>query len=262
METKPFNFRLLTKDEVECRVATSNGKGASLLIYKTARVDYAILDETFGAMNWQIEYKEIKGNMYCGISVWDEKKQQWITKWNCGTEAKTEAEKSEASDSAKRSGFAWGIGRELYSAPFIWVNLNEDEISNGKIKPSVKFEVDVIEYDKQRNISKLVIKDSKGNIRYSFPTNYKKPKDEPKNEPKPQTENNTYGVVDDFKPKTVQQEEILTNWEMQIIANNQSLKEMMVDYCGGRKFNTMDVEMQRAISTAMKAEMRMRGIIL
>ncbi len=92
-------IRDLTEKEIECKIATIKEKGLSLLLYKTARTDMAILDETFGAMNWQCEYKEIKGNMYCGISVFDEIKNQWITKWDCGIESEYgDKEKGEASD--------------------------------------------------------------------------------------------------------------------------------------------------------------------
>ena len=63
-------FRTLKADEIECRVQSSTDKGAVLLIYKTARVDYSILDEVVGVLNWKIEYKEIKGNIYCGISIY------------------------------------------------------------------------------------------------------------------------------------------------------------------------------------------------
>lgn len=120
-------MRNLTKKEIECKISTIKeqhnvAKGLTVLLYKTARTDMTILNETFGAMNWQCEYKEIKGNLYCGISVFDENKAQWITKWDCGIEsAFGDKEKGEASDAFKRAGFKWGIGIELYTAPFIWI---------------------------------------------------------------------------------------------------------------------------------------------
>lgn len=115
--------RNLKEDEIECKVATiKKDKGITLLLYKTARTDILILDETFGQMNWQCEYKEIKGNMYCGISVYDKEKCQWVSKWDCGVEsAFGDKQKGEASDAFKRAGFKWGIGIELYTAPFIWI---------------------------------------------------------------------------------------------------------------------------------------------
>ena len=116
-----LKFRDLRADEVEVRIGTfKEGKGASLLLYKDARCDMNILDETVGAMNWQKRYS--RDNANCIISIWDDEKKQWIEKEDTGTESKTEAEKGLASDAQKRSAFAWGIGRELYSSPFIWVN--------------------------------------------------------------------------------------------------------------------------------------------
>lgn len=111
-------FRDLRPCEVEARVAQCSEKGASLLLYKTARTDYALLDETVGPERWQCSYFEVKGNLFCDLSVKFE--DGWVTKSNCGTESNMEAEKGEASDAMKRAGFAWGIGRELYTAPFIW----------------------------------------------------------------------------------------------------------------------------------------------
>ena len=116
-------MRNLREDEIECKIATiKKNKGLTLLLYKTARTDILILDETFGQMNWQCDYKEIKGNMYCGISVYDKEKDQWVSKWDCGVEsAFGDKQKGEASDAFKRAGFKWGIGIELYTSPFIWV---------------------------------------------------------------------------------------------------------------------------------------------
>ncbi len=114
-------MRALKADEIEVRVGTVGAKGASLLLYKNARVDRAMLDEEYGAMNWHCDYKEVKGNLFCTIGVWDPEKAQWIDKCDCGTESITEKEKGEASDAFKRAGFRWGIGIELYSAPFIFI---------------------------------------------------------------------------------------------------------------------------------------------
>ena len=116
-------FRDLRADEIECRVAQATEKGVSLLLYKDARCDQNILDETVGAMNWMRSHT--RDNANCIVSIWDEKKQQWISKEDTGTESNTEAAKGLASDSFKRSCFNWGIGRELYTAPFIWVKAQD-----------------------------------------------------------------------------------------------------------------------------------------
>lgn len=127
-----MKFRDLTPDEIECRIGMVKPNGISLLLYKDARCDMNILDETVGEMNWQREHKEYKGNLFCGISIYDEDKQAWVTKFDCGTESNTEKEKGEASDSFKRAGFNWGIGRELYTSPFIWIGTNFCTIKEGK----------------------------------------------------------------------------------------------------------------------------------
>lgn len=116
-----MEFRDLNKNDIECRIATVKSNGISLLLYKNARVDMAILDETVGVFGWQREHKELKGNIYCGISILNPTNNLWVTKWDCGKESYSESEKGEASDSFKRAGFNWGIGRELYTAPYIWI---------------------------------------------------------------------------------------------------------------------------------------------
>ena len=110
-------FRLLKPSEIDVRIGTAKDleKGMSLLLYKNARVDMDLLDETVGKENWQREHKELKNNIYCGVAIWDKEKSQWITKWDVGTESNTEAVKGESSDSFKRACVNWGIGRELYT---------------------------------------------------------------------------------------------------------------------------------------------------
>ena len=116
-----LEFRPLRADEVECRVGTvsKSGKGLSLLLYKNARVDMDVLDETVGAMRWKREHT--RDNRNCTVSIYDTDLGEWVSKEDTGTESNTEAEKGLASDSFKRACVNWGIGRELYTAPFIWV---------------------------------------------------------------------------------------------------------------------------------------------
>lgn len=130
-----MNFRPLKADEIEVRVGGVYKNGVTFLLYKNARVDMAILDETVGEFNWQRDHKEVKGNLYCGIGIRDttfDGACDWVWKWDCGTESYTEKEKGEASDSFKRAGFNWGIGRELYTAPFIYLPCATVQKPNGK----------------------------------------------------------------------------------------------------------------------------------
>ena len=152
-------FRRLRADEIDCRVQTVRDNGCSVLLYKDARCDMNILDETFGPFNWKREHS--RDNANCTVSVWDDDKKQWIGKEDTGTESNTEKEKGLASDSFKRACFNWGIGRELYTAPFIWVTpLKGEDLKR------TKFRVSDIAYDEQGRITRLVIVDGKGVQRY------------------------------------------------------------------------------------------------
>ena len=110
-------FRKLKAEEIDIRVGkvinTDNFKGAILLLYKNARVDMAILDETFGVFGWKRSHEVINGNLYCTISIYDNEKKEWISKQDCGVESFSDKEKGESSDSFKRAATCWGIGREL-----------------------------------------------------------------------------------------------------------------------------------------------------
>lgn len=131
-----LKFRDLRADEIECRVNTVTENGCSLLLYKDARCDMKILDETVKPSNWQRSHVLINGNLFCNVSIYDEDKKEWITKQDVGTESYTEKEKGQASDSFKRACFNWGIGRELYTSPSIWIpkdNVNlKEKTTNGK----------------------------------------------------------------------------------------------------------------------------------
>lgn len=119
-------FRELRADEIDCRIATVKSNGISLLLYKDARCDMNILDETVGPENWQRSHS--RDNANCTVSIWDFEKDMWVSKEDTGTESYTEKEKGLASDSFKRACFNWGIGRELYTAPFIWIPSDKCDI--------------------------------------------------------------------------------------------------------------------------------------
>lgn len=161
-----IDMRNLRKDEIEVRVASTQNNVAQLLLYKTARTDAAILDETFGQFNWQCSYSEIKGNLFCTISVRDPNTNEWISKSDCGAESNIEKEKGEASDAFKRSGFRWGIGVELYSTPKIKIPIEESDMYNGRFCQS--FSLKDIEISPDHKITSLTIQDRRGNVRYTY----------------------------------------------------------------------------------------------
>ena len=134
-----MKFRDLTAEEIEVRVQSVRQNVAILLLYKTARTDMAILAETVGAENWQDKFYEVKGVMFCSIGINTnftnpEMDDRWIWKSDAGTESNQDAEKGNASDARKRAGFAWGIGRELYTSPFIWIPKEKCNITKKKDK--------------------------------------------------------------------------------------------------------------------------------
>lgn len=173
-----MEIRLLKSEEIECRIQSVTQKGACFLLYKNARVDQTILDEVFGAMNWTRTHQLIGDRLYCSVSIWDDNKRMWVTKQDVGTESKTEAEKGQASDSFKRACFNWGIGRELYSAPFIWINkIGDEDLTR------LKLSVQSIGYD-GRNINELVLVDKNGEVRYELkPTKKRKAKTKAEDNP-------------------------------------------------------------------------------
>lgn len=186
-------FRELRADEIDCRISqikkTKNGAGLSLLLYKDARCDQNILDETVGPMNW--ERKHSRENANCIVSIWCAERQCWVSKEDTGTKSNTEEEKGLASDSFKRACFNWGIGRELYTAPFIWIdgkdcNIRED---NGRLKCWDNFTVKGIAYT-DGVITGLIIKNqSTGKICYRYGSVQNETPDKPErpdNEPEAQ----------------------------------------------------------------------------
>lgn len=155
-------FRMLKEDEIDVRIATIQANGAMLLLYKDARVDQNILDESYGVFGWKRSHELIGDRLYCTVSIKDPDTGEWISKQDVGKESYNEKEKGQASDSFKRACFNWGIGRELYTAPFVWVSADKMNIDNGKTYD--KFAVSKIEY-RGNKISKLeIINTSKNNM--------------------------------------------------------------------------------------------------
>lgn len=149
-----MTFRPLRADEVDVRVSQCKPNGVSLLLYKDARCDMNILDETVGPERWQRHHS--RDNANCTVAIYIPHMDQWVEKEDTGTESNTEAEKGLASDSFKRACFNWGIGRELYTAPFIWVGSDSCDI-----RKAVKNGKDVFScYDRFR-VASMAVEDGK-----------------------------------------------------------------------------------------------------
>lgn len=164
---EPFKFRPLKAEEVECRIGTVTSKGATLLLYKTARTDMDILDETVGAANWQNDFYEIGGKLFCKLGLRINGTNEWVWKSDCGVEGNVGEEKSQASDARKRAGFAWGIGRELYRSPFIFAKIPVVKDGN-RYKPEGFPRFDVADFESDgTSVTKLTIVDDNGEVVFS-----------------------------------------------------------------------------------------------
>lgn len=193
MEEKKLQFRKLKPSEIELRVGATTDTGFSLLLYKTARVDANILDETVGQFNWVKKFYQVKNTMICEIGIYSETHKEFIFKGDAGDESNTEAIKGEASDSFKRAGFAWGIGRELYTSPFIW--LSKDQNNDPK---KSHYQVSEIDY-KDNEISKLVIINEKTKqVVFSMGSTTKVSKNTQETPKKDILADATQGIADEF----------------------------------------------------------------
>lgn len=169
---KEIKFPLLTKDDIELRIGqmSKDGTKASLLLYQDARCGMKYLDQVVG-VNWQKRYYEVRGLVICSLGIYDDDTKQWLWKDDTGSSGTIEEEKSIVSDSFKRCCVCWGLARELYTAPQIWVNVSSKYD---------KFYVKEIGYNENREINRLVITDNKGNEVYSYgvgaKSGYNKPK--------------------------------------------------------------------------------------
>ena len=163
---KPHEIQVMVKQ------VTQYGKALALL-YKDARYDMAALDERFGPLNWKKTYRSIGDSLFCTVSVWDEGKGCWVDREDVGTETQVAEEKGQASDAFKRACYNWGIGRELYSAPPIWIPLEKKEMGQREYKGKTtytckqSFSVAHISY-KEGAISQLVIVDATGRERFYY----------------------------------------------------------------------------------------------
>lgn len=221
-EMKKYDIPTLEADDIEVKVKQVGEKGTVVLLYKTARTDMRYLDEIYGVNNWQVDYSIIGDALYCTISIWDDTKNQWVRKTNCGIPSREDGDgnekKGEASDAMKRAGFLLGIGRELYSAPFTFISSKVLPTEQDKKNPNrwvlknpfTKFVVTDIDYDNKRKINKLVIADKQtGEILYRYgdtrQTNQKSTQDK-QNTPPPKKQEEQKKEQNTVAPKENEQQ--------------------------------------------------------
>lgn len=117
-------------ENIEWRVQNTNSdktRGMAVA-YITSRAIQKRLDEAVGPYNWKTEYKpwhtiNSKPSQICGLSIFDEAKKEWITKWDGAENTDIESVKGGISDAFKRAAVLWGIGRYLYSIDSVWVEI-------------------------------------------------------------------------------------------------------------------------------------------
>ena len=214
---KNTEIRLLRADEIECRVGTINERGLSLLLYKDARVDQKILDEAFGMYGWERTHQSIEGNLYCTVRIWDSEKAQWIEKQDVGTTSYTEKEKGQASDAFKRACVNVGIGRELYTAPFIWISSSKANIQkrDNRYITSERFQVREISYNEMREIAAITIVNDRGVVVYEY--------QEKKNSSKNQ---NTTNRITELQKKELENELKRTGVDIEKVLRRYELKKL------------------------------------
>jgi hypothetical protein len=160
-------------ENIQFRIQSISAKGwCTVLAYKDARYDMNMLDKVVGAENWQKRYEMISGNLHCHVGIYNDKIGEWIWKSDVGTESMTEATKGQASDAFKRACFNWGIGRELYDFPRIFLQLKESEftVAGSKAKQSFGLNMHdwtwVVERESDESIKKLYAVDENAEMRY------------------------------------------------------------------------------------------------
>lgn len=229
-----LKFRDLTEDEIELRVGSTNDSGFQLLLYKNARIDMQLLDEVVGVGNWQREHYILGKDIYCKVGIYNQELKQWVWRADAGSSGSVEEEKSKASDSFKRACVNFGLGRCLYSAPFVWiVSKDKDGVMTGETKKE-RYYVDEIGYTDHK-ITKLVIKNEKTKkVVFSMGSNQKVAQTSEKPQANANSNLNTSKGSISSKHKALIQAKLLT-------LSEEKRKEFYDKL--DKQYNTMNVEM-------------------
>lgn len=141
-------IRNLKADEIECRPqSVKNGK-ATILLYIDSRAATDLLDECYGMENWTMEYKDVAGQIYGRLTIYDNESDRWVFREDTGSPANIEKEKSLASDILKRCIVRFGV-TELYTAPrIVW---DDDGYGN------TGYRVSDVQYNNRRQMTYLRI---------------------------------------------------------------------------------------------------------
>jgi hypothetical protein len=120
---KPFSF-----EDVKAKVQVYNAdktKGM-VVFYVDSRAIQNRLDEVIGTFFWKNQFSPWSDKaQICGISIFDETRGEWVTKFDGADNTDIEAIKGGLSDAFKRSAVMWGIGRYLYRIGSVWVEVEQ-----------------------------------------------------------------------------------------------------------------------------------------
>ena len=235
---KKLNFRTLKANEIDVRVGNvaKNDSGFFLLLYKNARVDQTILDETVGQWNWQCKYYQVKNTMVCSVGIFNEERNEWLWKDNGGDDDyQAEQVKAELSDAFKRACFNWGIGRELYYSPKIWINQD----SENQPKTS-HYSVKNIEYDENKHITRLTIVNDKTKKVVFLYGEKEKVSQNADLTPKSTTPNEKVGANEQKGSITLHDKTLLQNYIAAI--SNDTTRQKVYNWLE-KNYDTMSIEM-------------------
>ncbi len=120
---EPFAFKDV---EWKIQVTTQDKARGMAVAYIDSRAIQNRLDEAVGAFNWRSEFFPWQNNaQICGLSVYDDERGEWVTKYDGAENTDIEPIKGGLSDSFKRAACVWGIGRYLYELGGIWVEIEQ-----------------------------------------------------------------------------------------------------------------------------------------
>ncbi len=118
---EPFTGREI---EWKIQVTTQDKSRGMAVAYMDARAVQKRLDEVVGPFNWKNVYSLWHDNsQICGISIFNDERGEWVTKFDGAENSDIEPIKGGLSDSFKRSAIVWGIGRYLYDMEGVWVEI-------------------------------------------------------------------------------------------------------------------------------------------
>ena len=120
---EPFSFKDV---EWKIQVTTQDKARGMAVAYIDSRAIQNRLDEAIGAFSWRNDFVPWQNNsQICGLSVYDNDRGDWVTKYDGAENTDIEPIKGGLSDSFKRAACVWGIGRYLYELGGIWVEVEQ-----------------------------------------------------------------------------------------------------------------------------------------